>query len=297
MRFILNLNFILIFICFFIFIDNANGQKNFQGTVVDSITNKGVPFATVSLVKANKGTNADENGEFSIMTTKISDDTLTVSCIGYETYKIACLRLSSNPLIKIRKRVLNLEEVVILGKLQEPKWLNDYSNCGSNWFTSSGTTAMIAKHFHSSTPKAILTELKFCKMRGKSLFRIRIFDMDTILFKPSSDLIDTIIEVTTIEKHVKIDLKKYKIIIPQKDFFVAIEWLCIPYNQSNMVIKNAGQRFIITKFLPELAVRYINSKLSIEDNFPQTWQYDYRGKWNPSGMNMEMVMAVKLEYQ
>jgi len=287
----------LTFLFVFILSDNATSQKIFKGTVIDTITNIGVPFATISLMKENKGTNANENGEFTIIKGKYPDDTLFISCVGYESYKIAANNLTSVITIKLRKKITKLEGVVIVGKLKGSTWLDEYSNCGTNWFTSSGTTAMIAKHFRSPFSNALLTELKFCKMRGKSIFRIRVFNLDTIFLEPLNDLVDTIIEVKSIEKHINLNLRDYNIVVPQKDFFVAIEWLRIPSNQNGMERKIEGQKIIINKFLPELAVKYSKSKIFDDSNFPETWHCDYRGKWNPVGMNMQIVMSAKLEHK
>lgn len=274
----------------------VKSQGVLKGSIIDLSTNIGVPFATVGLTKANKGTNTDEYGNFIITNSIYSNDTLLISCVGYENYKIAVNSLSHPITIKLKEKTSKLEEVIIYTNLKSSKWLDNYSTCGNNWFTSSGTTALIAKHFHSPFSKALLTEIKLCKMSGKSLFRIRVFDFDTILLKPSLDLIDTIIEVKTRDKHVSINLKEYNIIIPQKDFFVAIEWLCIPYNENKMKIKTGGRQVAITQFSPELAIRYSKDRTGDDNNIPQTWQYDYRGKWNPAGLNMQIVMSVKLEY-
>ena len=56
----------------------------------------------------------------------------------------------------------------------------------------------------------------------KTIFRIRIYDMDTITKAPSSDLCDEVIEVKTRSKFINLNLEKYKINIHNKDFFVAV---------------------------------------------------------------------------
>jgi hypothetical protein len=79
------------------------------------------------------------------------------------------------------------------------------------------------------------TELEYTK------FRIRLYDVDAITGGPGKDLCNEIIEVKSSDQKQKdINLKSYNIVIPNKTFFVAVEWLRDYYNLELVRIYNPG---------------------------------------------------------
>ena len=237
----------------------------------------------MGLIKENIGTNADEVGGFTLTSgNRKQNDTLLISCVGYETLKIPAANLSSNISIALNERESKLTEVIITAK---NNWafttLNEFSNCGNHFVGSNGYQTQLAQHFHTSTDNSYLTEIKICRMSfnnfdpEKTMFRIRIYDIDTITKAPSSDLCDEVIEVKSKSKFINLNLEKYKINIPNKDFFVAIEWLKIPYNERKTTMKIKGKEFESIMYRPSIGLTdAINEKM-------EAWMLDYRNVWKP----------------
>ncbi|PJE46209.1 MAG: hypothetical protein CUR34_09475 [Sediminibacterium sp.] len=86
-------------------------------------------------------------------------------------------------------------------------------------------------------------------------------------------LIGQIIEVKTRSKKVIVNLEKYKIRIPKKDFFVAVEWLKIPYNESKSTIKINRKETEHITYRPSIGWTE-NPNLQME-----AWMLDYKNNW------------------
>ncbi|MBS1744253.1 MAG: carboxypeptidase-like regulatory domain-containing protein [Bacteroidetes bacterium] len=272
------------------------GQTIYEGRIVNKSSKVSVPFATIGLFKENLGTNANERGEFRLIAKKIENDTLIISCVGYETSKIPVEKLTQNMEIQLEEKKVTLKEIVVNGKYDKSILLNDYSNCGMNWFIGSGSVVMLAQHFRSPSQHSLLKEINLCKFIGDCIFRIRVFNMDSLSRRPSTELTDTIIEVRSRSKHVNINLEKYKIFIPEMDFFVAIEWLYIPFNENKVKSNIGGRKILHSEFVPYLSTIY-NEKQALQgEDFFETWQMDYRGKWKLAPGNMQLKMSAKVKY-
>lgn len=272
----------LIILLFFPF--NLFGQNSFEGKVVNAKSKEIIPFATIGLIKENIGTNANENGKFTLLSQGIKEnDTLIISCVGYSTQKLPIDKINKIGLvIELTEQVTILNEVVVKNKTSwTTETLNDFSKCGNSFITSSGYQTQLAQHFEVKEENSILTEIKICRMaialidNEKTIFRIRIYNIDTITKSPSTDLCDEIIEVKTKRKVININLAKYKIRIPSKDFFVAVEWLKIPYNESKSKMKDNGKEVEHITYRPSIGwTDNVNSKM-------EAWMLDYKNIWRP----------------
>jgi hypothetical protein len=101
----------LVFLLFLPFYSHS--QTVFSGKVVEGCTGKVIPYATVGLIKQNVGTNANEQGEFSISCKQPDRDSLIVSCIGYTTICLPVKDLSTNPVLSLSVNEKRLRTVVI----------------------------------------------------------------------------------------------------------------------------------------------------------------------------------------
>lgn len=235
-------------------------------------------------MKENIGTNANEDGKFTLLSQGIKEnDTLIISCVGYSTQKLPIDKVNRIGLvIELTEQVTILNEVVVKNKTSwTTETLNDFSKCGNSFITSSGYQTQLAQHFEVKEENSILTEIKICRMAfglidpEKTIFRIRIYDIDSITKSPSTDLCDQIIEVKTRNKIININLEKYKIRIPSKDFFVAVEWLKIPYNESKSRMKVNGKEVEHITYKPSIGwTDNLNSKM-------EAWSLDYKNVWRP----------------
>ena len=273
-------------------------QTNYHGTIIKKSTKQIVPFASVGLMKENIGTNADENGNFQLVSNNVKkNDTLIISCIGFQILKIPADNKSIEALtIELIEIETILNEVIVTGKKYDNlSTLNGFSNCGNNFFGTSGFVTQLAQHFTAPSNNAILKEIKICRFSipliatDKTIFRIRVYEMDTITKAPSNDLSDQIIEVKSRSKYIQLNLEKYNIHIPNKDFFVAIEWLKIPYNE-----ERAKSKMSDGKIIEMLTYR---PSIGWTDNINPTmeaWTLDYKNIWRRVG-NLNNKTSVSIE--
>ncbi|WP_082893390.1 TonB-dependent receptor [Rufibacter ruber] len=106
---------------------SVKGNGKVTGTVTDSVSNKPVEFATISLIstatgKPVDGTVTDERGRFTLNKVDNGTYTLSVSFIGYETYTKPAFTVSEKEqeveLGRIVLRPVNnkLQEVTVVGE-------------------------------------------------------------------------------------------------------------------------------------------------------------------------------------
>lgn len=120
-------NFILIFICFFLFANASFSQiKNISGTIIDVETRSSMPGVTV--VALNKGTEkllggsaTNEKGEFNIIGKFAANDFfLRMTFVGYETIKIDSFTIKDNRInlgtITMRSSALMTSTVEVQGQ-------------------------------------------------------------------------------------------------------------------------------------------------------------------------------------
>ena len=260
------------------------GQTNIFGKVINHKNKEAIAFVTVGLMKENIGTNASEDGSFQLVSTKIKlNDTLIFSSVGFATLKLPVDKFKTdNIVVELSEQQTILNEVIVTNKsFWTSVTLNDFSKCGNSFISSSGYQTQLAQHFQAPKDNSILQDIKICRFSlpliaiEKTIFRIRIYDIDTLKKSPSSDLCDQIIEVKTRSKTISINLEKYKIRIPNKDFFVAVEWLKIPFNESKSKMKVNGKNVEAITYRPSIGwTDNLNTKM-------EAWMLDYKNIWRP----------------
>lgn len=147
------LKFILITFVFTGLAKEGKGQNNHQtirGVVVDKITQTPLPGAAIILEGSNPQivTASDENGIFKISNVPVGKRTLTIKFMGYFPQTLSNLTLNSG-----KELVLNIEmeenitiarEVVIEGKVEKEKALNELSLVSSRTFSVEETQKFAA---------------------------------------------------------------------------------------------------------------------------------------------------------
>ncbi len=255
-------------------------QTSFRGTVVDKKTKSGISYATVGLMKENIGTNTDEKGNFILFSkNKILHDSLIISCVGYEALKVSVDARTTIIHCELNTRDVFLKEAVISSKNNwEFITLNKISKCGDWGQVASFHQTQLAQYFQSPIENATLTDIRICTysvplFAENEFFRIRIYDIDTMTGGPSGDLCNETIEVKSKNKIINVNLEKYKITIPNKGFFVAIEWLKITCNEIKQ--KGRNPKNINTTYYPAIGM----SKASAENG--TAWLLNYYNLWYP----------------
>lgn len=281
----------------------TTGQTMYKGSIVNKRTKEKVPFVTVGLGIENIGANANENGQFAISSIKNNAaDTLYLSCIGYERLKIPVAQLSAE-VIEMEEKETPLKEVIVAAKKWDYITLNENDGFGNVSQTTNGSTSQIAKYFHINHSPAYLKEVKIGKANyplenHKTIFRLSIYDMDTFSKAPSTSLCEELIEVKTKKKNTIIDLEKYKIRIPKNDFFVAVEWLKIPYNEKRGIVEQNGTKKERLTYSPYIKIAHHSGKFepTIWGKAHEVWFLDYRNKWNPLFHVDNVSIAATIKY-
>lgn len=223
-------SFLLIFI---------RGQQTVKGTIVDSLTNKGIAFTSIGIVGKSIGTLSDENGNFEFtFTDKQKNDSIKILSIGYKpiVYLVADFTKQPHKLIKLQNLPTLLEEVEVKSKKIKYKTLgtSDYTknNCSgfvkneSNWKGSE--SAVIAGN--KVGRQVLLESFSFYVIQNKysdSLkFRLMFYEASekgyprykTIVRKP------VIFKMGVKQGEFTLNLKEYNI-STSKDFFISLECL------------------------------------------------------------------------
>lgn len=294
-----------IFIICFLFPLFATGQKTYTGTIYSYHGEAKIPFATVGLVQENTGTNTDENGSFTLLSLQPKrDDTLLISSVGYESLKIPLNKLPENMEFKLLEKQATLKEVFVhTNKAWSFATLSKFDNCGTFYLSGLNDLTQAAQLIHSDTSNCLLTEIEICKYSiaiidpARSIFRIRIYGVDPISGGPANDLTDSIIEVNTDGRRIKVNLEKYRIYIPDKDFFVAVEWLKIPYNSSKEHYKINGKRVYYTMYSPLLCHKNFLQSDPKKSTWPYSvWTKNYKGQWKPMTAVERLMISAKIKY-
>ena len=236
-------------------------------TITKTLTNADftpIPNATLQLLSSKQILQSNERGNFSI--DALLKDSITISSIGYKTKTF-----SAYDLIKMEDVILEddkkvLQEVVVSNEKKKSIILNDFSSCGLSWYANNMHTPFyqMAQKLNTDIDNAFLKSIRICKIHRKTIFRIRIYDVDTLKFSPGKNLLDSFIEVSTAKRNVKLNLEKYNLRLPHHSFFIAIEWLFIEENKYTEKLKINGVKEKREYVSPEFSIR--NWKVEDGDN-------------------------------
>ena len=92
-----------------------------SGTILDE-NNTPLPYANILYLNTGKGTISNENGNFVIDVSSLSDaDIIRFQCIGYKTKDYNIESLKSNSIILLSENIYALDEVMILGTTPNPE--------------------------------------------------------------------------------------------------------------------------------------------------------------------------------
>lgn len=97
------------------------GQESIKAKILDSLTQKPIPFATIS-INDNSGVISNAEGEFLLYLRKniAKKDSIKIRCLGYET-KQFLVKTFNDSIIKLNTKALELEEVLVSNKNYTPE--------------------------------------------------------------------------------------------------------------------------------------------------------------------------------
>lgn len=252
-------------------------QKLNRFHLVDQESGLAIPSVSVAIVKAKLLMTTEKDGIFIIPgDLKRMQDTIMFYVQNYSSLKIPLRELSNVDTIRLRKNVYSGNNKMKTF-FKNDTLLNDYNRLDITYYAglhngdSEFQYLQLAEQF--DVPRAGMflknvvinrlafyqyyitqyenTELEYTK------FRIRLYDVDAITGGPGKDLCNEIIEVKSSDQKQKdINLKSYNIVIPNKTFFVAVEWLRDYYNLGLVRIYNPGRKKMVNfvNFRPAIGI-------------------------------------------
>lgn len=265
--------------------------------IVDGATKVVIPSVTIAISRAKLAITTEKDGLFSIPgDLKRMRDTVIVAAHTYQTARYALSDLSGVDTIFLEK--VDAKLVSQWKEAREELELNDYNRkeivlyAGRHTETSQFEYLQLAQQFDVDRAgmhlKRIvvgrlafvvdyLTQGDFVGMEVTT-FRIRIYDIDSLTGGPGKDLCNEVIEVKDKEsRQLTVNLSGYKIYIPNKTFFVAVEWMRDFRNMGYDLVydEKLKKEVQLVSYRPAIGISpLISSKLNI-------WGLDFKGNWKP----------------
>jgi hypothetical protein len=209
------------------------------------------------ILKHPLGTTSDKSGYFELhITEKLSNDTLVISHIGYQTQHVAIDTLKFTS-IELQQTSYVLEEVTIANPLKKNKHviINQFheKDCSLRYSTSPfGNSGTLLLPYRPKEPTIEAIYIPYSEeYKGKivkevdlyiknynnttSYFRLRCL-AGNLKKEPGIDLLkdSKIIEVSQTTQNVTVDLEDYFITIPKNGIFIGFELLMIPENEKQI---------------------------------------------------------------
>jgi hypothetical protein len=270
--------------------------------VVDNKTQKPIPATSITIVRAKLSITTEKDGIFVIPgNLEKMRDSVILYAQNYELFKITLAQLNGMDTIRLSKITNNL--VTARLNYKDDTLLNNYNRseiayyAGLNTETAQFDYLQLAQRFNVQKPgirlkSVVVNKLSFNVVYSitdpdsqydsteleHTTYRVHIYDVNTLTGGPGKDLSDKIIEVKILDsKQSNFNLKKYNIIIPNKTFFVAIEWLRDYYNLGYVMVhdKKLKRNVQQLNYRPTIGISPITGKkLNI-------WGLDYKHNWKP----------------
>jgi hypothetical protein len=239
-------------ILFFTFLGSAQAQVLYEGQVIDKTTQSGIPFVNVGLIKAKLVAQTNQQGYFKIdAQDTVQNDTLIFSSVGYQTLRLPISNYLGNTLIELLPTNVSLEQVDITNRKLKVKRLNafDLGKIRKDRVqTPRPYTAQYthAKLFDAPEENVLLTKIELgrtvfdnptyplmplVKSNPKTRFQIHIMSVNPTLNTPDKVLFTKEVSLNDNAVWVTIDVSKEEIVLDKKQFFIAVQWLRIPYNE------------------------------------------------------------------
>ena len=98
----------------------VNAQVLLEGTVIDSKTQKAIPYLNIGIVELSRGTVSDHEGRFTLEA-KSQNDTVVFSGIGYETVEMNAAAIVKYRLIALTPKAYHFDAIEIVADKYEKK--------------------------------------------------------------------------------------------------------------------------------------------------------------------------------
>lgn len=258
-----------------------------KGIILNENTKSPIAYVNISILKSQIGVSSYEDGSYTIeILDEDIDKHIKLSSLGYQDSIISVLRFIKLKSINLKPLIEQLDEVVINKKFEEQLLIvnpirrkdivGGFTTGNNPWKLS--LFFPYKKNYESTeylkTVKLFLYHNIISKSRP-SKFRLRLFSVDKNGL-PGNDLVSEsiIVETKKKEKEVEIDISKYNLSFPEEGFYIAFEWLHIPFNwyEKTVVFEEKKEKQIWESYSP------IFSATKGEINMSRTAIFS-SGKW------------------
>ncbi|GAA4327716.1 hypothetical protein GCM10023149_31290 [Mucilaginibacter gynuensis] len=260
-----------------IFSISSFAQQTFEGTIINKQTKAPIPYITIKLTKEKIATAADDKGEFKLTSNKSQlNDTLLFSGVGYKSLKIVAQDFVNKTKIELEDDAVFLNEIKVSSEKRKKKHsvLNNFNASRLTFPTRlfclihQAAITLYSPEPFGKLKRVIINRLIDISNRNtnnEARFRLHIYTIDPATGGPGEDIVHQIITIYDKDNsEIKVDLEKYDIVIPETVFFVAIEWLYIPLNET--ILSSYGEANHLM-YQP----RVFNMKEDKSDKKTRTW--------------------------
>jgi hypothetical protein len=284
----------LIVLFFYITALNATAQQKVNKFfVVDADTRKKIPVVSVTIVKAKLNITTEKDGIFIIPgDLSIMRDTVILNSQGYDLSKTTLRAMSLHDTLFLKRS--RVENTAIVVKTNDDTLLNNFNRKEIAYYVGIHKedelfeNLQVAQQFDVSRAGIILTKVTVNRLASfigrpditgnfeRTQFRVRIYDINPLTGGPGKDLCNEAIEESSGDtQQLGVNLKKYKIVVPHKTFFVAVEWM--------RDFKNAGYTMVYDKKVSDLRqlpnYRPAIGISPITGNKLNIWALNFKHEW------------------
>ena len=225
--------YFLFFLCFNHF---ALSQTVISGKIIDSQTKKAIPYVNIGVLHKKTGTVSDTVGRFKLIgVTRNLDDTLKMSCVGYNSFLLPLHSTNEDYFLENRTFELDpssekLSEIVIRpGKIKTKILGNKIQNgmvvVGFSTTDLGSEVGTVLKYNKKNAGQ--IKDLNFC-MNGtlfdSILFRVNLYEFKNGL--PGKSILNDPIYIKAKAKsgNLSVDVTSQNIFV-SGDTFLSIEWI------------------------------------------------------------------------
>jgi hypothetical protein len=236
----------------------AHAQMKYEGRVLDKSTQTAMPLVTVTIAKARAATQTNNNGYFVLPRTGLDkQDTLVFTCVGYETYQMPVSAYKSPLMVKLTTTNTYLNQVSI-SHTKRTKTLelftdrdiypddfvtwDDPSFCIYTDDTPFLRMSAFAKLFEAPENGTAILNVQIGRGIDRKLFfytepatgtkfKMHVISVNTLTGAPDSIICTKEVSLQDIKRRAVINFNPGEAIVQSAKFFIAIEWLRIPYNE------------------------------------------------------------------
>lgn len=270
---------------------SVSQTNTLSGVIWDQVNKIPISYTSIALIQKNSGTTSAVDGKFTInIDTSIINDTIAFSCVGYQTKRKSIRELieKNNSIIFLVEKPIELQTVTISTiKGKTPKHrktftLNDVKykiTKVKRFLVSNGYSSQMAVLYKVNAKikkNCYIDKIRITLSSGVSTqqamkFNLRLYTYDSINNLPGVELYNKPIIVNAQDNTIKeVNLRDFRIRIPDEYFFVSVEWLLI---EENIFVFTKGKKSRFTLYLP------IIPELKESKDIIGVWDFNFNQKW------------------